>query len=323
MGGEQKRRRLLEEQPSEGVRALRSLPFIRERSQAILEIARTKPEGLQHFSVNEVQIPAVAAFVKNLMDDYPSYEAVPFHSRFRHFEAGGVNRVAALREQWACDEVEVARRLVDLVVPSVLLDAGAGAEWKFTEKGTDFVGGRSEGLGVASFHMFSAGAFSSSVCEPHRTDAAALQSLSDEAVAHAFQVSMDNPLVGCEGRTKVLQRLGLAISQHPSVFEKDGVFRPGHLVDYLISCADASGTVSVQSLWEVLMYGLESMWPAGRTLLDGTNMGDVWTHTSLPKDNTSWGQMIPFHKLSQWLGYSLLEPLQVRALELLHAASLY
>ncbi len=33
--------------------------------------------------------------------------------------------------------------------------------------------------------------------------------------------------------------------------------------------------------------------------------------STLRKDDTDWGQLIPFHKLSQWLTYSLLEPLRV------------
>lgn len=100
---------------------------------------------------------------------------------------------------------EKARRLVDLVTTSVLLDAGAGDVWKYTEKSTGFEAGRSEGLGVASFHMFGAGAFSSDpgTC-PHRADSVGLKGLEDDSVRTAFQVDdAANPLVGCEGRTQV------------------------------------------------------------------------------------------------------------------------
>ncbi|CAN0585354.1 unnamed protein product, partial [Ectocarpus sp. 12 AP-2014] len=100
---------------------------------------------------------------------------------------------------------EKARRLVDLVVTSVLLDAGAGDVWKYTEKSTGFEAGRSEGLGVASFHMFGAGAFSSDTgSNPHRADSLGLKGLADDSVRRAFQVDDDaNPLVGCDGRTQV------------------------------------------------------------------------------------------------------------------------
>ena len=63
--------------------------------------------------------------------DYKSFDEVPGHSRWRHFEAGGLDRVKPLVQNWkdgGVDSTEVARRLVDLAVVSVLLDAGAGAK---------------------------------------------------------------------------------------------------------------------------------------------------------------------------------------------------
>lgn len=71
-------------------------------------------------------------------------------------------------------------------------------------------------------------------------------------------------------------------------------------------------TVSITKVWEVVMYGFEAMWPAGRTELDGRSMGDVWAHSALPDDGSGWSNLVPFHKLSQWMTYSLMEPLQVR-----------
>jgi hypothetical protein len=52
----------------------------------------------------------------------------------------------------------------------VLLDAGAGPVWKYKEKETGLVYGRSEGLAIASLDMFKAGMFSSSVECPLRAD---------------------------------------------------------------------------------------------------------------------------------------------------------
>jgi len=57
---------------------------------------------------------------------------------------------------------ECTRRLIDLFFVSVLLDAGAGDTWVFTEPGTGEEYGRSEGLAVASLYMFKESAFSSS-----------------------------------------------------------------------------------------------------------------------------------------------------------------
>lgn len=56
----------------------------------------------------------------------------------------------------------MTRRLIDLFFVSVLLDAGAGDTWSFTEPGTTGKYERSEGIAVATLHMFKAGAFSGS-----------------------------------------------------------------------------------------------------------------------------------------------------------------
>lgn len=63
---------------------------------------------------------------------------------------------------------ERCRRLVDLFLVSVLLDAGAGDAWRFREvqglgverRGKGAVSERSEGLAVASLYMFLEGGFS-------------------------------------------------------------------------------------------------------------------------------------------------------------------
>jgi hypothetical protein len=55
---------------------------------------------------------------------------------------------------------ETTRRMIDLFFVSVLLDAGAGDTWLFTEPGNgNGKYGRSEGIAVASLHMFSDGKF--------------------------------------------------------------------------------------------------------------------------------------------------------------------
>lgn len=193
---------------SDRVAALRSLACIRARCGVILEAA--KSDSLSHFRVNLAKMDDVVTFVQGLMHrDYASYDDVPYHSRWRHFEAGAVDRTAGLKERWEsskdCGGLEQARRLVDLVTTSVLLDAGAGDLWKYKEAGTGYEVGRSEGLGVASFHMFDEGAFSSDPGNsPHRADSTGLKGLADDSVRRAFQVDdAANPLVGCDGRTQV------------------------------------------------------------------------------------------------------------------------
>jgi len=55
-------------------------------------------------------------------------------------------------------------------VVSVLLDAGAGKDWAFTEPGGKDRYARSEGLAVASAYMFQNGFFSGDSKQPYRVD---------------------------------------------------------------------------------------------------------------------------------------------------------
>jgi hypothetical protein len=76
-----------------------------------------------------------------------------------------VPRVTNLLQHWTyegCESLELTRRLIDLFFVSVLLDAGAGDYWRYTEPNTTDVYERSEGIAVASLHMFQALAFTSS-----------------------------------------------------------------------------------------------------------------------------------------------------------------
>jgi len=50
------------------------------------------------------------------------------------------------------------------------------------------------------------------------------------------------------------------------------------MVDYFFEKKNENQEISVHDIWRVLVYGLKDMWPAGRTNIDGQNMGDVWTH---------------------------------------------
>jgi hypothetical protein len=57
-----------------------------------------------------------------------------------------------------------------------------------------------------------------------------------------------------------------------------------------------------------LLQQLGPIWPS-RLTLGGIALGDCWTHPSLAGGDATSGLM-PLHKLSQWLAYSLIEPLQ-------------
>jgi hypothetical protein len=116
------------------------------------------PECLQNFILDLSKLDTV---ITDLIDvihrDYPSVESIPAHSRWRHLDAG-TERIQPLIQSWAeVEKIEKCKRILDLFVVSVLLDAGAGDTWSFTETGTGRVFTRSEGLGVASFELFMSG----------------------------------------------------------------------------------------------------------------------------------------------------------------------
>ena len=134
---------------------LRTTTAIRERCGQLLDRARI---GQSHwFTVDDGRLRAAASEVATATRRrYPKLH-VPFHSRWRHFEAGGVDRKAQLEQLLGDVPVQVrAHAMVDLAVVSVLLDAGAGGDWKYVEPATGQTFMRSEGLAVASFHAFTA-----------------------------------------------------------------------------------------------------------------------------------------------------------------------
>src|SRR6266508_4152286 len=188
-----------------------------------------------HFSLDESRLDAVAAYVADVTREAHPDLQIPYHSRWRHFSAGGVDRWTDLAARIDGDAIERARIAADLATVSVLLDAGAGDQGRYRERATGLSFARSEGLAVASFDMFRAGSFSSDPDRPWRVDAEALANIHATTLAGHFQADAGNPLVDA--------------GRHPAV----------------------------------------------RT-------GDE-TH-----------QIVPFHKLSQWLAYSLIEPLEAAAL---------
>lgn len=162
--------------------------------------------------------------------DYaPDYKSVPPHGRWQHFEVGGRPRVDQLLASWPSqvDAQERTRRLIDLFLVSVLLDAGAGAKWSYKSKESGRFYRRSEGLAVASLEMFKAGLFSSSRTEPCQVDGAALKRLDVEQLAKGLQVSANNPIAGLEGRTGLLIRLADALNNQ-ELFGVDA--RPGNML---------------------------------------------------------------------------------------------
>lgn len=307
---------------------LRSTETIRARARALLERARRGESAW--FTVNDGALDTAAVLVAELTRArYPDLK-IPYHSRWRHFEAGGVDRTSQLNA--ALGQVSVADRAraqIDLALVSVLLDAGAGPDWTYREPAQAEHPGheynRSEGLGVASFHAFMAGLFSSDPSRPLQADAQGLQAVTAERLGQAFQVTASNPLVGLEGRAALLRRLGQALQDQPAIFGRPA--RPGHLFDLLLnkspqpapadqSAQEAQATIHAHELLSVLLTALALIWPA-QNAIENIALGDCWHHVAACSGSADKGAApnltdgwMPFHKLSQWLAYSLLEPFE-------------
>lgn len=266
---------------------------IRQSAEAIFELTKN---GKTHFSYHPDKFDGVVDYVIDVIrENYPTLE-IPFHSRWGHFRVGGINRVHDLDLKLKnADVLERSRTKLDLVITSVLLDAGAGAEWKYHEASSSKSFNRSEGLGVASFYLFMDGSLSHD--GSLKATSQGLQNLTLEKLSKAFQVSSTNPLVGVEGRLNLLKNLGKTILDKKEIFPGG---RPGNLVDYLNSRYGKSFTGP--QLLRAVLDGLGEIWP-GRVRIAGVNLGDIWSYEKVP------GSLAAFHKLSQWMTYSLCEPL--------------
>lgn len=248
--------------------------------------------------------PTVDYVLSVIKRNYPDMN-IPFHSRWGHFRAGGIDRTKSLDQAIEkFDKLERARIKLDLVITSVLLDAGAGALWKYKEESNGQTFSRSEGLGVASLHMFLAGAMSSDR-KSLRADSEGLKNISTTDLNHYFQVTTENPLLGVEGRKALLNNLAGAVS-NKAIF-KNG--RPGNILDYLIG--KYGQAIPADGLLRAVLDGLGPIWP-GRLSVQvsgqNVNLGDIWQYSKLGAAGSP-ESLVPLHKLSQWMTYSLIEPI--------------
>jgi hypothetical protein len=283
------------------------------RSRAQIVLARARGNALGHWMLDETRLPAIADYViETTRAAYPALD-VPFHARWRHFVVAGVDRAASYKPQPPAVRIDAkaARAAFDLAIVSVLLDAGAGPHWRYESREGPVLR-RSEGLAVASLDMFEEGYFAAVSDDLRRADAITLAALHVNDLEDGFHVSDNNPLAGLEGRVSLLNALGRAVAARPAVFAQHDGPRPGGLFDELARRAQ-NNTISAPAILETLLENFGSIWPS-RLSLDGVPLGDCWRHPALDGQANAPGLM-PFHKLSQWLAYSLIEPLQWAGIE--------
>ena len=253
-----------------------------------------------------VQTHALAPLAEQLAGrigrHFPSLN-VPLHSRWRHIEAGGVARLEPwlARTPYATDQARTAA-LLDFAFVSVLLDAGAGAAWQYHEAATAQRFSRSEGLALASWYGFVAGAFGTDDNGLPCVDGHHLANMSSATLSEMFQVRQDNPLLGLEQRAALMRSLGsqLVAWSAPSL----SAARPSAVVQAYLASQDQP---DANGLLRALLQALNPIWPHGQ-FYRHTALGDCWQLPWLSAHGLADG-WVPFHKLTQWLCYSLQEPL--------------
>lgn len=276
---------------NKAIELLQAPQTIRVRSKQLFE--RALENHSPYFNVELTKLDSVVTQIKELIEQYPSIENIPFHSRWRHFEAGNLDRIGKITN---------GREAIELVILSVLLDAGAGENWSYYEAATDQNFARSEGLAIATLEMYRSGLFSDK--ETGTVSASSLDKLTLEVLEVGFQVSSDNPMTALEGRLSLLKNLSRVLACNPTVFGEQGEL--GLFFDYLEEQAANSKTLSAAKVLKLVLNTFSDIWP-GRVVMEGVNLGDVWKHSLVSGEGKTNG-LIPFHKLSQWLSYSLLEP---------------
>ncbi|MBU6953817.1 DUF1688 family protein [Hahella sp. HN01] len=265
------------------------------------------------------RVEAAAEYVMGvILENYPDLN-IPPHSRWRHFSCGGVDRWSPIANG-AGDLNELKMRATELTMISVLLDAGAGADWRYVESASGLTLSRSEGLGAASVALYAQGALCSAGT-PFRVDADGLRKLTTAQLAACFQVSEHNPLIGLQERVTLLRRLGDVVASAPGVFGGEG--RLGALAPYLEGASAAAsvargagvaGGLSVDFAFRELLKLLSGVWPVRNPELGA--LGDVWAYPGVGANEPGAG-LIPFHKLSQWMMYSLTEAWRISGMEVI------
>ena len=277
---------------------LLSAAAIRQRCGVVLAAAERGAGA--HFRLVPERLREIARLVAEVTRRRYPRLVVPPHSRWRHFSAGGVERAALVAP--GADPAETARAKLDLAIVSVLLDAGAGADWRYREAETGQTLARSEGLAVASLRAMQRGLFSAERNQPWRADATALAAITAGRLGAALQHGPGNELTGLDGRVRLMRALGDAMARQPALFGARG--RLGNLYDYWLP---RRAFLPAPEMLRELLRAFGAIWPGRLELggeLDGLKLGDCWRHGAVPGDG-----LVPLHKLSQWLAYSLIEPL--------------
>ena len=122
-----------------------------------------------------------------------------------------------------------------------------------------------------------------------------------------------------EERAKLLNELGQALIRHKHMFEFGDALRPGNLYDYFLQRQE-KGVLAEREILIAILKSMGEIWPDG-SWVDSIAIGDAAYHEAVKRSDITDG-IVPFHKLSQWMSYSLIEPLQLAGIKIIQLDAL-
>jgi hypothetical protein len=276
---------------------------IRNRCMSLLNAGRKN--SLLYFKVNDKKVTTCIDVISEVTKkNYPNLK-IPYHSRWRNLEQFSSEFLEFITKG-KTNKFFNCRAAVDFVFVSVLIDSGAGNNWKYVDSVSGQVYSRSEGLALSSLRMFESGMFSMDPDNCWRVDSAALKQFDERTFLDGMQGTKENHLEGFESRFKILRNLGDVLHQ---ISGGQGM-RPSDLVLELVE----ENTIDLTQVLEALLRVLAPIWPLGEKL-SGQHLGDVGRHSLIVTSDVTTG-LVPIHKLSQWLVYSLIEPLECAGIDI-------
>lgn len=153
-----------------------------------------------------------------------------------------------------------------------------------------------------------------------------------EGLCNGLQFDETNVFAGIEERYDILVNLGNVLKVRQDYFNKDGISRPGNMmgkyigillkilrhllstnqypIDYLLNHPTTIKTkkgplISIEAIWPVVQE-MGEIWAAEDNIGGTQGLGDVWPCKAIGGDDN----LVSFHKLSQWLIYSIIEPME-------------
>ena len=240
--------------------------------------------------------------------------AIPSHSRWRHFDAGGVDRLAELERaaRRRSTPTERARARIDLVVDQRAARRRRRAALALRRAGhrRDVRALRGPGGGELP-RCSCAGAFSADPATPLRVDAdGAGARRRGRLGAASSRCRATIRWSGSTGRAALLRRLGArAAARGPSLRCRRRA--PGRTCSTLLRARARArrGVAARATSCARCSIGLRPDLAGPTAAATASTLGDVWPHPARRRRRARRG-LVPFHKLSQWLAYSLLEPLE-------------